>query len=156
PLDAMNCHLAIATPSPMVKTHRFSLLSCGTGVMDVVTQRTLRKGDHMISTSEETPQAVTPANPKAKKKGSSGARRAPVAPKKGKSGKKASSGKKTPTARAKEKSTRDGSKASAILELLKRKDGATMQQLLAATEWQPHSVRGFLSGTVRKKMGLEI
>jgi hypothetical protein len=42
------------------------------------------------------------------------------------------------------------------LELLKRPGGATAQELQRATGWQPHSVRGFLSGTLRKKMGLEV
>src|SRR5437868_566140 len=51
---------------------------------------------------------------------------------------------------------RDGSKTATMLELLTRKGGATLNELMAATEWQAHSVRGFLSGTVRKKMGLKI
>lgn len=51
---------------------------------------------------------------------------------------------------------RDGSKAAKILELLKRPGGATGKELETATGWQPHSVRGFLSGTIRKKMGLDV
>ena len=50
--------------------------------------------------------------------------------------------------------TRAGSKTNAILELLKRPDGVTAKELMKATGWQPHSVRGFLSGTISKKMGL--
>jgi hypothetical protein len=46
------------------------------------------------------------------------------------------------------------SKAATVLGLLKRKTGATLAELVAATAWQPHSVRGFLSGTVRKRMAL--
>jgi hypothetical protein len=42
------------------------------------------------------------------------------------------------------------------LELLKRPGGATLQELMATTEWQPHSVRGFISGTLGKKMGLTV
>jgi hypothetical protein len=54
-------------------------------------------------------------------------------------------------------STRQGgSKTGQVLDLLKRPGGATLQELMAATGWQPHSVRGFLSGTVRKKMGLAV
>ena len=47
------------------------------------------------------------------------------------------------------------SKKSAVLDLLRSPEGATLGELMTATGWQAHSVRGFLSGTVRKKMGLE-
>jgi hypothetical protein len=43
-----------------------------------------------------------------------------------------------------------------ILDLLKRPGGASAKELLKATNWQPHSLRGFLSGTVGKKMGLAV
>lgn len=51
---------------------------------------------------------------------------------------------------------RDGSKKARILELLKGPDGATLAELMAATEWQAHSVRGFLSGILSNKMGLRV
>jgi hypothetical protein len=51
---------------------------------------------------------------------------------------------------------RVGSKTAIMLGLLKRHEGATLKALMEATEWQAHSVRGFLSGTLRKKMGLVI
>jgi hypothetical protein len=51
---------------------------------------------------------------------------------------------------------REGSKTAAVLELMRRPGGATLSELMAATKWQAHSVRGFLSGTLRKKMGLKI
>jgi hypothetical protein len=53
-------------------------------------------------------------------------------------------------------SARDGSKAAKVLDLLKRKDGVTLKELMRATGWQAHSVRGFLSGAVSKKMGLAV
>ena len=53
-------------------------------------------------------------------------------------------------------SPRPGSKTAKILALLKRPGGAGLKDLLKATGWQPHSIRGFLSGTVAKKMGLKV
>ena len=43
-----------------------------------------------------------------------------------------------------------------ILGLLKRPGGATLKELTKATGWQAHSVRGFLSGTIGKKMGTPV
>jgi hypothetical protein len=52
--------------------------------------------------------------------------------------------------------SREGSKTAIVLDLLKRAGGVTSKELMAATGWQSHSVRGFLSGTVGKKMGLKV
>jgi hypothetical protein len=43
-----------------------------------------------------------------------------------------------------------------VLALLRRPQGATLKEMMQATGWQPHSVRGFLSGALRKKMSLKI
>ena len=51
---------------------------------------------------------------------------------------------------------RPGTKAAAITTLLNRESGATLAELTAATGWQPHSVRGFLSGTLKKKLGYAV
>lgn len=48
------------------------------------------------------------------------------------------------------------SKRDALLKLLHSNKGATLGQMQKATGWQPHSVRGFLSGTVRKKLKLKL
>ena len=82
--------------------------------------------------------------------------RANVAPKKAKSGKKATPAKKAPKSAKKATGARDGSKTAKILEMLKRPGGATAKELMKATGWQPHSLRGFVSGTLGKKMGLAV
>jgi hypothetical protein len=51
---------------------------------------------------------------------------------------------------------RPGSKTAKILALLRRPGGVGLKALLKATGWQPHSIRGFLSGTVAGKMGLKV
>ena len=51
---------------------------------------------------------------------------------------------------------RDGSKKAIVLEMLKRPDGATLAEIMGATEWQAHSVRGFISGGLGKKMGITV
>lgn len=48
------------------------------------------------------------------------------------------------------------SKKDAMLKLLTRPKGASLKELMNASGWLAHSVRGFLSGTVRKKLGLNL
>ncbi len=54
------------------------------------------------------------------------------------------------------RTAREGSKKAIVLDMLRRPEGATLQDIQAATGWQAHSVRGFLSGAITKKMGLAI
>jgi hypothetical protein len=51
---------------------------------------------------------------------------------------------------------RPGTKTAKVLDVLRRPSGASLKELMKVTGWQPHSVRGFLSGTLRKKMGLKL
>ena len=91
----------------------------------------------------------------AEKTGPRGPRRAHVARSEAKPPRKASPAKTAPKSRKKPEATRADSKTAKILGLLKRQGGATAKDLQKATGWQPHSVRGFLSGIISKKMGLD-
>ena len=113
--------------------------------------------------TEATAVAVAPAEePKATKQGTSSARKPRVAPAKAQSGPKASTAKKRakkPKAAKQAKTgdgAREGSKAGKVLDLLKRPNGTTLKELMKVTGWQAHSVRGYLSGVVGKKMALTV
>ena len=47
-------------------------------------------------------------------------------------------------------------KSEQIVSLLKRAHGASIAELAKATDWQKHSVRGFISGTLKKKLNLDV
>ena len=43
-----------------------------------------------------------------------------------------------------------------LIAMLRRPEGATIAQVIEATGWQPHTVRGAISGALKKKRGLEV
>jgi len=51
---------------------------------------------------------------------------------------------------------RAGTKQAMLIEMLKAPEGATITEIAAATNWQPHTVRGAMSGALKKRLGLTI
>lgn len=51
---------------------------------------------------------------------------------------------------------RAASKQAKLIEMLKRPEGATIDEIVKALTWQSHTVRGAMSGALKKKLGLEI
>jgi cell pole-organizing protein PopZ len=93
-----------------------------------------------------TPAKAAPKTPKGAQKAAKGA------PTKAKATKTAKSAKKATGASV----PREFSKKAAVIDMLRRKGGATLEEIAKATDWQSHTIRGFVSGTLTKKMGLAV
>jgi len=62
----------------------------------------------------------------------------------------------TPANTGTPRKARDGSKQAQLIAMLERPEGATIAQIVAATGWQPHTVRGAIAGALKKKLGLTV
>ena len=88
------------------------------------------------------PEAAQHAAPVAKNK--AGAKKAPA------------KHSKRPIAKRGASPAREGSKKAIVLDLIRRKQGATLTEIMKATGWQAHSVRGFISGTLGTKLKMTV
>ena len=52
--------------------------------------------------------------------------------------------------------SRDGSKQAKLIAMLRRAKGATIDEIVEALGWQPHTVRGAIAGALKKKLGLDV
>jgi hypothetical protein len=118
-----------------------------------------------VETEDDTPEAATPGDTGAKPADSgvravvapdpaTGADRAATPAKKGKAAKgKTNTTKATP---AEKPTPRAGTKQALLIELLRRPDGATVEQIVEVSGWQKHTIRGAISGALKKKLGFTI
>ncbi|QIE56525.1 DUF3489 domain-containing protein [Pikeienuella piscinae] len=61
-----------------------------------------------------------------------------------------------PEAAPKTRTPREGTKQATLIAMLRAPDGATIEEIMAATNWQSHTVRGAMAGALKKKLGLEV
>ena len=56
----------------------------------------------------------------------------------------------------KARTPREGTKQATLIAMLRAPDGATIEEIMVATGWQSHTVRGAMAGALKKKLGLEV
>lgn len=61
-----------------------------------------------------------------------------------------------PKAAPKTRTPREGTKQATLIAMLRAPDGATIEEIVAALEWRPHTVRGALAGALKNKLGLDV
>jgi hypothetical protein len=105
--------------------------------------------------AEPTPPPAQPAQPHAARRAKGGVRVAQGAPVNGKAAHKATTAKNAPPAKkaaaaSKIAAPRQGSKTAQVIAMLRRKNGATLTEIMRTMAWQKHTVRGFMAGAMKK------
>lgn len=57
---------------------------------------------------------------------------------------------------SKPRTPREGTKQATLIAMLRAPEGATIEEIVAATGWRSHTVRGAMSGALKKKLGLKV
>jgi len=119
--------------------------------------RITRAGLQAIGVEADAPDAATPADTGATS-ADTGVEAIAAAPaKRGKAAKrKAKAAKLSKSAPAEKPTPRTGTKQALLIEMLRRPEGATVEQIAEATGWQHHTIRGAMSGALKKKLGLTV
>jgi hypothetical protein len=61
-----------------------------------------------------------------------------------------------PATAPRERKTREGTKQALVIEMLRRPEGASIAEIVEATQWTSHTTRGFMAGAIKKKLGMAI
>jgi hypothetical protein len=136
---------------PPLRITRAGLQAIGVGTEDDAPEGAT-PADTGATSADAGPQASDAAAPATEADG------AATRAKKGKPAKHKGKGKAmvTTTASAEKSTPRAGTKQAQMIELLKRPEGATVEQIAVATGWQHHTIRGAISGALKKKLGLTV
>jgi hypothetical protein len=127
----------------------------GLHAIGVETEDHAPKGATLADTGATSAEAVAQASDTAAPATEANAAATPPARHKTKA-KSAKPAKPAKVASAEKPTPRAGTKQALMIELLKRPEGATVEQIAEATGWQHHTIRGAISGALKKKLGLTV